>query len=108
MRLPLLLYLVPQLALASMQCYAPDGTVQEPAAAYLPCVSTQNVDSMCCVLNVTALIALGESASDIDTCLPNGLCRNSAVNFSRNFCTDKTWKSSSCLNVCTGDSVSIV
>jgi len=68
---------------------------------------TQNVVSMCCVLNSTALEALGESGSHIDTCLENGMCQppaGSAGQFARNLCTDQTWRSPNCLNVCTDPS----
>lgn len=90
-------------------CYLPDGTAVPLSHAYQPCISTQNVFSMCCVLNVTALEALGESSNDVDICLENGLCQPPATapaQFSRDMCTDPTWKSPNCLNVCTDPSVS--
>jgi len=86
-------------------CYAPDGT-PSPGTGYLPCVSTSNVDSMCCVLNSTALTLAGETIGDADTCLPNGLCLEVSETTRRAFCTDKTWKSPNCLGVCTGGAVS--
>ena len=49
-----LLYLIGHLAAASKLCYAPDGSVS-PGDGYLPCINTLNVDSMCCVLNVTTV-----------------------------------------------------
>jgi hypothetical protein len=103
MNLPYLIHFLVHLALASALCYAPDGSLS-PGDGYLPCVSTLNIDSMCCVLNVTALELIGQSAANIDTCQPDGLCLNGGAS-SRNFCTDKTWKSPNCLKVCAGGSV---
>lgn len=93
------------LALTLAFCYAPDGTLS-PGDGYLPCVYTLNVHSMCCVLNVTALERIGETAANADTCLTSGLCLN-GMDYSRAYCTDPTWKSPNCLNVCTGGSVSL-
>ncbi len=96
--------------IASALCYAPDGSLS-PGDGYMPCVTTLDVDSMCCVLNVTALELIGQSAANVDTCQPDGLCLNGAQSnlaggqFSRNFCTDRTWKSPNCLNVCAGGNV---
>ena len=103
-----LLYLISQIALASAivtPCYAPDGSLA-PGTGYLPCVATSNVDSMCCVLNSTALTQAGETIADADTCLPNGLCLEVSETTRRAYCTDKTWKSPNCLDVCTGGVVS--
>lgn len=89
-------------------CYLPNGTALPLSAAYQPCISTQNVFSMCCVLNTTALEAIGESAANLDTCLENGMCQPPAGigGFTRDLCTDPTWKSPNCLNVCVGGTVS--
>jgi hypothetical protein len=103
-----LFYLIGQVALTSAvfaPCYAPDGS-PSPGTGYLPCVATLNVDSMCCVLNSTALLQAGETIADADTCLPNGLCLEVSETTRRAFCTDKTWKSPNCLDVCTGGAVS--
>jgi hypothetical protein len=109
MHLHFLLYLVAHLALESAasyaECYAPDGST---GYAYLPCVADLNVDSMCCVLNLTALEAFGDTVANLDTCLPNGLCLSNFGQYSRDLCTDKTWQSPNCLNICTGGSVSLV
>lgn len=104
----LLCFLLPFFAssLISALCYAPDGSLS-PGDGYLPCITTINVDSMCCVLNITALELIGKSAADGDTCLPNGMCQNLG-NYAREYCTDKTWKSPNCLNICTGGSVSLL
>jgi hypothetical protein len=93
---------------ALSDCYLPNGTAFPLSAAYEPCIATENVFSMCCVLNVTALVALGESEANLDTCLPNGMCQPPAGvgGFTRDLCTDPTWKSPNCLNVCVGGSVS--
>jgi len=90
-------------------CFLPDGTALPFSRAYQPCIVTQNIVSMCCVLNVTALEALGENAASVDICLENGMCQppaGSPGQFARNLCTDPTWKSPNCLNVCTDPSVS--
>ncbi len=93
---------------ALSDCYLPNGTAFPLSAAYEPCIATENVFSMCCVLNVTALVALRLSAGNLDTCLPNGMCQPPAGvgGFTRDLCTDPTWKSPNCLNVCVGGSVS--
>lgn len=85
-------------------CYAPDGSLA-PGTGYLPCVETLNVDSMCCVLNSTALTQAGGTISGEDTCLVNGLCLEGTERTRRTFCTDKTWKSANCLGVCIGGTV---
>jgi hypothetical protein len=89
-----------------VDCFLPNGTAVPLSAAYQPCISTLNVHSMCCVLNATALEALGESADKLDTCLTNGLCQTSEGGWARDLCTDKTWSSPNCVNVCTSDAVS--
>jgi len=101
-----LLCLIGYLAIASALCYAPDGSVS-PGDGYLPCINTLNVDSMCCVLNVTALKEINEPASDADQCAINGLCQMANGQFARNYCTDSTWQSPNCLNICTGGEVSL-
>ena len=91
-------------------CYLPNGTALPLSSAYEPCIATENVFSMCCVLNVTALEALGFTEARLDTCLPNGMCQAPASvgGFARDMCTDPTWKSPNCLNICVGGSVSPV
>ena len=87
-------------------CFLPNGTAVPLSFAYQLCISTQNVHSMCCVLNITALEALGENAGNLDICLTNGLCQTPQGGYGRDLCTDKTWTSPNCLNVCTGGAVS--
>ncbi|KAE9365487.1 hypothetical protein N431DRAFT_549678 [Stipitochalara longipes BDJ] len=89
-------------ATALSNCYLPNGTALPFSAAYEPCIATESVISMCCVLNVTALVNLGLSATRLDTCLPNGMCQPPAEvgGFARDLCTDPTWKSPNCLNIC--------
>ena len=88
-------------------CYLPDGTQLPFSRAYEPCVKTTGVVSMCCVLNSTALTAGGGSLSQIDTCLPNGLCQTYLQDvYARDACTDPTWKSPNCLTACSGGNVS--
>jgi hypothetical protein len=93
---------------ALSDCYLPNGSAFPLSAAYEPCIATENDFSMCCVLNITALVALGESEANLDTCLPNGMCQPPAGvgGFTRDLCTDPTWKSPNCLNVCAGGSLS--
>lgn len=108
-RLLLQLLLTSAASVAALSdCYYPNGTAVALSAAYQPCISTENVVSMCCVLNVTALVGQGLSAASLDTCLPNGMCQPPARvgGFARDLCTDSTWKSPNCLNVCVGGSVS--
>ena len=91
MGLCFLIYLVPLLGLTSAQCYSPDGSLF-PDNRYMPCISTNGVDSMCCLTNTTI-------PQDADTCLPSGQCSREGAYY-RDFCTDKTWRSPNCLSVC--------
>ena len=97
-------YLITLFGLASSQCYAPDGTLSSNNS-YLPCVSTIGIHSMCCLLNATTLDGSGQPPN-IDSCLPSGQC-STPTTYSRDFCTDQTWKSPNCLNVCTDGAVSL-
>src|SRR5436305_7092778 len=81
------------------QCYHPYGSVVIPSD-YKPCNSVEGQFSMCCATF---------RANDADTCLANGLCRNYAENSQgngidllwwRESCTDPTWKSPYCLQLC--------
>lgn len=55
-------------------------------------------------LKLTILIGLLQVAPD--TCLPDGLCQNTGDSmYWRQGCTDKTWKSPLCLNLCTTKAV---
>ncbi|KAL8686609.1 MAG: hypothetical protein Q9224_005393 [Gallowayella concinna] len=77
-------------------CFAPNGTdrnmfgdVSPDSIAYVPC-NQKDPFSMCC--------RYGN-----DDCLPSGLCRGRYGNrpLWRESCTDPTWTSPYCLNLCT-------
>ena len=86
-------------------CFNPDGSVVPLSRGYLPCISTQNVDSMCCFLNMTGQAGYPAEPS---ICLTNGMCEESLgdIGYYRGSCTDKTWNSPNCLKACTDISVS--
>ncbi|KAE9366067.1 hypothetical protein N431DRAFT_88937 [Stipitochalara longipes BDJ] len=107
-RLLLLLAVIPYAAAQLASCFFPNSQQVPLSRGYQPCVSTQNIVSMCCVLNITVLASLGESYNNFDSCLTNGLCQTPASHHSRGFCTDPTWKSPNCLNACTDPSVSTI
>ena len=94
--MPTLPLLFPLLALLTRSlhattCYRPDGTANKDPAVE-PCnQSGGKTMSMCCSLNRT---------SYPDQCLSNGLCGGGG-NLFRDSCTDPTWKSPLCLNLCT-------
>lgn len=82
------------------QCYLRNGT-RVPSTDYQPCNSQIGAVSMCCASNRTM---------NADTCLANGLCQNYAENDAgnnivtilwRESCSDRTWQSPFCLNLCT-------
>jgi len=74
-------------------CYHPDGSVMT-GLAYEPCNQFVGTFSPCCGTNHT-----GKVAPDI--CLANGLCQNTGDNvYWRQGCTDKTWKSPFCVDLC--------
>lgn len=106
----LLLIITTSAAAQFADCYFPNGTTVPLSRGYQPCISTQSIDSMCCVLNITVLESFNGGYANFDKCLTNGMCQdpNSGVNagYYRGFCTDKTWKSPNCLNACTEASVS--
>ncbi|KAI4090918.1 MAG: hypothetical protein LQ344_004446 [Seirophora lacunosa] len=88
------LYLLPTLfipCLFAANCYRPDGElVTDPS--YVPCDrAAADTGSMCCALN---------RSSYPDQCLSNGLCGGGG-NLFRDSCTDPTWKSPMCLQLCT-------
>lgn len=47
----------------------------------------------------------GPCCSGGDVCLSNGLCQNTAGDTYQGGCTDKSYKSASCPNFCTGNKV---
>ncbi|KAH9223775.1 hypothetical protein DL95DRAFT_517846 [Leptodontidium sp. 2 PMI_412] len=78
----------------SATCYNPDGSeIKDPA--YQACNQFAGSVSQCCGTNHTGVVAP-------DTCQANGLCQNNGDSvYWRQGCTDKTWKSPFCLNLCT-------
>ena len=78
-------------SLVEATCYRPNGQpVNDPRVQ--PCNQAGgDTVSMCCGLNRIRYP---------DQCLSNGLCSGGG-NVFRNSCTDKTWKSPLCLNLCT-------
>lgn len=86
--LPVLLLFPPFLA-AQTQCYLPDGS--KAGSQYQPCNSVPNASSMCC------------DTSAGDQCQPNGLCKGFPDNTPqlwRDSCTDQSWRSPFCLQLC--------
>lgn len=89
------------------QCYFPNTTLNSHPD-YQPCPPViQGSVSMCCATNRT---------TDPETCLPNGLCggrggKDAGDNvedlYWRESCTDKSWKSTYCLKLCTTPGQSI-
>lgn len=77
--------------LIAVQCYHPDGApITDPD--YIPCKpENAAIGSSCCAL---------KRISYPDRCLPTGLCGNGDDVF-RDSCTDKTWKSPLCPQLCT-------
>jgi len=88
---------------AEVACYAPDGMTVAPNDSFVPCnklgITQQGVFSSCCQLD-------GDLATR-DLCASSGLCVRAGV-VRREFCTDKTWQSSSCVRVCLEPQVSLV
>jgi hypothetical protein len=95
-----------------VSCFNPDGSVVPLSIGYHPCISTQNVDSMCCFLNITVLESEDPATNFLTSiCLTNGMCEQTEyleeyTGYYRGSCTDKTWKSPNCLKACTDASVS--
>lgn len=78
-----------------VQCYYPDGSIPTDFS-YVPC--TSNPVSSCCI------------PLEGDVCQDNGLCYYPASRaIYRAACTDQTWKSSGCPQVCvTGKKLSFI
>jgi len=91
----ILLLFTSLLSIATAQtCYIRNGTdrntlIDAGPDLYQPCW-TKQAFSMCC----------RKGPGGVDACLGNGLCINKANDTYRESCTDKTWQSSSCLNLC--------
>ncbi|KAI4225085.1 MAG: hypothetical protein L6R36_004175 [Xanthoria steineri] len=72
-------------------CYHPNGDPVHDTN-YVPCsLVAEGIASACCAINRHPYP---------DECLANGLCRNGG-DFFRDSCTDPTWKSPSCPQLCT-------
>lgn len=83
-------------------CYAPDGVTIADNETYVPCnklgITQTGIHSSCCRLDGD------QDARDI--CSTSGLCTNQITNLlTRGYCTDKTWASAACVNVCTDPDV---
>jgi hypothetical protein len=86
--LPTLLFLASVVRSATAACYAPDGSLRsnDNGNDFQPC---GGATGMCCNM------AFG------DACQPNGLCYNAGAKLLwRESCTDPTWESPGCLNLC--------
>lgn len=81
-------------AKAYSTCYFPDGTDANkplPSPVFQPCDSSGG-DSMCCALN----------RPSPDKCRSDGLCESQLdLNVWRESCTDPSWKSPKCIQLCT-------
>ncbi|KAI0505583.1 hypothetical protein F5B22DRAFT_627014 [Xylaria bambusicola] len=83
---------------AEVQCWAPDGMTLADNETVVPCnklgIQQDGVYSSCCRLD--------GDPKQRDYCTTSGLCLSTLDNvLRREFCTDKTWKSPACVNVCT-------
>ncbi|KAF2970092.1 hypothetical protein GQX73_g3419 [Xylaria multiplex] len=84
-----------------VRCWAPDGKTLADNETVVPCnklgIQQDGVYSSCCRLD--------GDASQRDYCTTSGLCLSTLDGvLRREYCTDKTWKSSACVNVCTDPS----
>jgi hypothetical protein len=86
---------------AEVSCWAPDGTTIAPNDSFVPCnklgITQKGIFSSCCQLD-------GDAASR-DLCASSGLCVNGGV-VRREYCTDKSWSSPTCVKICTDPAVS--
>ncbi|KAI0426009.1 hypothetical protein F5Y09DRAFT_351710 [Xylaria sp. FL1042] len=81
-----------------VQCWAPDGKTLADNETVVPCnklgIQQEGVYSSCCRLD--------GDAKQRDYCTTSGLCLSTLDGvLRREYCTDKTWKSPACVNVCT-------
>ncbi|KAI0451269.1 hypothetical protein F5B21DRAFT_487808 [Xylaria acuta] len=81
-----------------VRCWAPDGKTLADNETVVPCnklgIQQEGVYSSCCRLD--------GDANQRDYCTPSGLCLSTFDGaLRREYCTDKTWKSPACVNVCT-------
>jgi hypothetical protein len=74
--------------MATATCYFPNGA-EQPDPAYAPCSNdtTNPLSTICC--------------ASWDTCLPNGLCQNNAMQKTfRESCTKSNWADGGCQELC--------
>ncbi|TGJ80291.1 hypothetical protein E0Z10_g8467 [Xylaria hypoxylon] len=81
-----------------VRCWAPDGKTLADNETVVPCnklgIQQDGVYSSCCRLD--------GDATQRDYCTTSGLCLSTLDGvLRREYCTDKTWKSPACVNVCT-------
>ncbi|KAI0398325.1 hypothetical protein F5Y17DRAFT_454323 [Xylariaceae sp. FL0594] len=81
-----------------IRCWAPDGMTLADNETVVPCnklgIQQAGVHSSCCRLD-------GDEKQR-DLCTTAGLCLSTLDGvLRREYCTDKTWKSPACVNVCT-------
>ncbi|KAI0157609.1 hypothetical protein GGR57DRAFT_460423 [Xylariaceae sp. FL1272] len=79
-------------------CFAPDGKTLADNETFVPCnklgIYQNGIHSSCCRLD--------GDMDKRDKCTPLGLCQSYDDNLlRREFCTDPTWQSAACVNVCT-------
>ncbi|KAF4815447.1 hypothetical protein CGCTS75_v013021 [Colletotrichum tropicale] len=78
-----------------MSCYGINGLVGDNET-WIPCnklgLTQAGVFSSCCMLN--------GAPESRDICDKSGLCINSEGQFRTGLCTDKTWKSKTCVQAC--------
>ncbi|KAI0809960.1 hypothetical protein GGR55DRAFT_146769 [Xylaria sp. FL0064] len=80
-----------------VQCWAPDGKTLADNETVVPCnklgIQQEGVYSSCCRLD--------GDAKQRDYCTTSGLCLSTLDGvLRREYCTDATWKSPACVNVC--------
>lgn len=97
--LGLVALLTPRAATAQeVECWAPDGETLADNTTYVPCnklgITQEGVYSSCCNLD--------GKPGERDLCTTTGLCLNGGV-LSRGYCTDQSWDSAACVNVCTDE-----
>ncbi|KAI6782751.1 uncharacterized protein J7T54_000894 [Emericellopsis cladophorae] len=80
-------------------CWAPDGKTKADNETYVPCnklgIEEDGVHSSCCNLD--------GKTDERDLCAQTGLCNNDGILW-RGYCTDQSWESAACVNVCTDES----
>lgn len=91
--------LVAQTQAHEKTCWAPDGKTKADNETYVPCnklgIEEEGVQSSCCNLD--------GKTDERDLCAQTGLCNNDGILW-RGYCTDQSWESAACVNVCTDES----